>query len=63
VQIDSRSVGTTKQLIRVAAPGSLARFVSGTNPTGNVRVRVRCTTNAGAFYARADQLRLDLTRP
>jgi hypothetical protein len=44
VQIDSRAVSTTQVLIADLAPtGAAANYVS---PAGEVRVRVRCTTNA-----------------
>ncbi len=56
VTLDSRAVGTTEQRIDVAAGGRLADYVDA---SGNVFARVRCTTTAGSFYARADLLRLD----
>ncbi|CAN5646899.1 hypothetical protein BH23CHL7_BH23CHL7_01520 [soil metagenome] len=63
VQLDSRSVGKTKVLINLSAPGTQANYVSGKNATGELRVRVRCTTNVGTFYARADYMKLSFTRP
>jgi subtilisin len=63
VQLDSRSVGRTKTPINRSAAGTLADFVGGSGTSGEVRVRVRCTTTAGSFFARADQLTISFTRP
>jgi subtilisin family serine protease len=53
--LSSRTVGTTETRIADLAPsGTLADYVS----SGNLRVRVRCTTTAGSFYASANQLQI-----
>ena len=62
VSVDSRSVGTTEAKVEKAAGGSLADFVSAsTADTGEVRVRVRCTSTVSTFKVRADQLTLTYT--
>jgi subtilisin family serine protease len=58
VQLDARSVGTVEIGIDVAVGGSRADYVSGTSGTGEVRVRIRCTTTKGTFHASGDQLQL-----
>jgi len=63
VQLDARTVGTTKVLISAGLPGALSSYVGGSAATGELRVRVRCTTGVGTFYARADYMRLSFTRP
>jgi subtilisin len=63
VTLDSRSVGTSEVLVERAAQATLASYVGGTGDKGDVRVRVRCSTTAGTFRARADQLRLTFTAP
>jgi subtilisin len=63
VDLDARTVGKTKVMVSAPLPGPLDRFVSGSGATGELRIRVRCTTNAGSFYARADYLRLGFTSP
>jgi subtilisin family serine protease len=61
VTLDSRSVGLTETRIADRTPtGTLANYVSS---TGDLRVRVRCTTTAGTFYASANQLRIAYDRP
>jgi subtilisin len=63
IQLDARSVGRTKVLISAALPGTLSAYVGGTGASGELRIRVRCTTNVDAFYARADYMRLAFSRP
>jgi uncharacterized repeat protein (TIGR01451 family) len=61
VQLDSRSVGTTEvQVSSLTPPGSLADFVSGTTGTGDVRLRVSCSTTAGTFSLSGDLMRLNV---
>jgi hypothetical protein len=58
VQLDARSVGTTEvQVAEVMPAGALADFVSGATGTGEVRVRISCSTTA-AFAASADLLKI-----
>jgi hypothetical protein len=64
VQIDSRTVGTSEVGIGDLTPaGTLANYVSGTSGEGEVRVRVRCTTTNGTFYASADVLKVVFSKP
>jgi hypothetical protein len=56
-------VGKPKALLDLGTGGSLAAYVGGSGSSGEVRVRVRCTTTAGRFYARADYARLSFTAP
>jgi hypothetical protein len=59
VQLDSRSLGTTEtQVAGIGPPGPPADFVSGTSGTGDVRVRVSCSTPSTAFNLSTDLLRL-----
>ena len=58
VQLDARSIGTTEvQVADLTPSGSLADFVSGATGTGEVRVRISCSTSA-AFTASGDLLRI-----
>jgi subtilisin len=63
VQLDARSVGTTKVLVDKAASGTLADYVSGSSGDGEVRIRVRCTLSSYSFYASGDTLRIAYGRP
>ncbi len=64
VQLDSRTVGTTEVLISDLTPtGNLANFISGTGATGEVRIRVRCTTRSGTFVAGGELFQLAYTQP
>jgi subtilisin family serine protease len=63
VQLDARTVGTTKVRINSTLPGQLAQYVNGSGATGEARVRVRCTTSVGSFYARGDYMSLSYSRP
>lgn len=57
VQLDSRAVGTTEVTITaLAATGALADYVSGVTGNGEVRVRIRCRTTGGTFFASGDLL-------
>ena len=59
VQLDSRSVGTTEiEAAGLTPGGSLADFVSGAAGTGDVRIRVSCSTPATAFNLSGDLLKL-----
>lgn len=61
VQLDSRSIGTTEVLVsNLTPPGALADFVSGTSGTGDVRVRISCSTAAGSFSLSGDLLKLNV---
>ena len=56
VQLDSRSVGSTVVEIADLAPsGAGSDYVSG---TGELRVRVRCSTFLQSFYASGDLLKI-----
>jgi hypothetical protein len=58
VQLDARSVGTTEvQVADLTPPGSLADFVSGATGTGEVRIRISCST-AAVFAASGDLLKI-----
>lgn len=61
VNLDTRTVGTTEQLIVAALPGSPADYVRGTGPSGEVRLRIGCATADGIFYTGADLLRLEIS--
>ena len=63
VTLDSRTVGSTEVRIDKTVASAWADYVSGTAGTGNVNVRVRCTTSAGSNIARADLLRIGYTAP
>jgi subtilisin len=63
VQLDARSVGTTEVRVAKTPAGALADYVSGSSGDGSVRARLRCTTTSGRFYASADQLRIDYSKP
>jgi hypothetical protein len=57
-QLDSRAVGTTSVSISGLTPsGSPGDYVSGSGSTGELRVRVQCTSGS-PFYTAADQLGL-----
>jgi hypothetical protein len=59
VQLDSRSVGTTEVEVSGLSPsGTLADFVSNTSGTGDVRIRVSCTSTANAFTLSGDLMKL-----
>jgi hypothetical protein len=59
VQLDSRSVGTTEVEVAGLSPaGSLADFVSGASGSGDVRIRVSCSTASSAFNLSGDLLKL-----
>jgi subtilisin family serine protease len=60
VQLDARSVGNTEALVDRSATGTLADYVS---TTGEIRVRVRCTSTSTSFYSSGDQMRVIWTRP
>ena len=60
-QFDSRTVTTADVTIRdVDAPGPSAGFIS---PTGEVRVRVRCTGPNTSFFSSGDFMRIAYQRP
>jgi subtilisin family serine protease len=64
VQLSSRSVGTTEVTLSNLGPGgNQANYVSGSSGDGEVRVRVRCRTSNGSFFASADLLQLSYVRP
>ena len=57
VQLGSRAVGTTEVTITdLAATGALADYVSGVTGNGEARVRIRCRTTGGTFFASGDLL-------
>ena len=59
VDLDTRSVGTTEILISGLSPGGpLADFVSNASGTGDVRVRIRCTSAGSTFDLSGDLLKL-----
>jgi hypothetical protein len=59
VQLDARSVGTTEVEVAGLSPsGSLADFVSGASGSGDVRIRVNCSTTSTAFNLSGDLLKL-----
>jgi hypothetical protein len=59
VQLDSTSVGTTEVEVSGLTPsGTLADFVSGTSGTGEVRIRVSCSTASSAFTLSGDLMKL-----
>jgi hypothetical protein len=61
VQLDSRSVGTTEIEIAGLSPsGTPADFVSNTSGTGDVRIRVSCSTASGAFNLSGDLMKLSV---
>ena len=57
-QIDSRTLGTTETLIERTLTGALGDYVSGSTGSGEVRLRLRCTSSLSSFYLAADQLAL-----
>jgi len=60
-QFDSRAVTTTDVTIANAdPPGASAGFIS---PTGEVRVRVRCTGPTANFFSSGDLMRIAYQRP
>jgi hypothetical protein len=59
-QLSSRAVGTTDIVLAdLVPPGPAGDYVS---PTGETRVRVRCTTTAN-FFASGDQMKITYARP
>jgi hypothetical protein len=58
VIFDTRSVGATETAVEVVPAGSLSDYVSGTGTTGELQVRLRCTTSAGTFVSSADLLNI-----
>jgi hypothetical protein len=59
VQLDSSSVGTTEvEVAGLTPPGTLADFVSGTTGTGDVRIRVSCSTTTSYFTLSGDLMKL-----
>jgi hypothetical protein len=61
VTLDSRSVGTGEVgLSGLAPPAAASQYVSGTSPTGEVRVAVTCRASS-RFTANADRLLIDYT--
>jgi hypothetical protein len=58
VDLDIRSVGTSDLLIADKTPsGTASAYVSG----GQLKVRVRCSTTAGSFYASGNLLKIAYT--
>lgn len=57
-QLDSRSLGTTEALLEKSLTGALGDYVSGSSGTGEVRLRLRCTSTLSSFHLSADQLAL-----
>ncbi|HEX2025908.1 MAG TPA: S8 family serine peptidase [Actinomycetota bacterium] len=62
VQLDSRGVSTTEQLVEQSPTGSLTNYVGGTTGDGELRIRVRSTRD-GSFFLSGDLLRIAFTRP
>ncbi|MCI0636065.1 MAG: putative Ig domain-containing protein, partial [Actinobacteria bacterium] len=63
-QLSSGTVGTTEvALVDLVPGGSAANYVSGSSGDGEVRVRVRCRTSSGSFFASGDLLQIDYVRP
>ena len=61
IAVDQRSVGTTQVLVSsVPVGGTLSAYVSS---TGDLRVRVRCSTTAGTFTTSGNLLRIAYSRP
>ncbi len=59
VQLDSRSIGDAEVEVADLSPtGTLAAYVSGTSGTGEVRVKVSCSTSEVRFDLSADLLKL-----
>ena len=64
VPLDSRAVGTTEIAIANLTPaGTLSEYVSGTTGNGDLRVQVRCTRNAGNFFASGDLVEIVYETP
>jgi hypothetical protein len=64
IDLDTRTVGTTEVAVLNLAPtGTLANYVSGSSGNGEVRVRVRCQTSSGTFFASGDLLQITYQRP
>lgn len=60
--LDSRTVGSSEVRIRNAVPpGTAADYVSGNGGTGEVWIRVRTSTAAGAFVQSANLLQIGYT--
>jgi subtilisin family serine protease len=61
VTLDSRSVGSTDVRIANLAPGgTLANYVSA---SGELRVRIQCSTRSGTFVTSGNQLQIVYDRP
>jgi subtilisin len=61
VTLDSRSVGTTQVgLSGLVPPGTSASYVSG---SGEIAVRVACSTTSGSFVSYGNLLRISYDRP
>ena len=59
-QFDSRAVSTADVTIaNLAPPGAAGGYVS---PTGEIRVRVRCTATTNGFSS-GDQMKITYVRP
>jgi len=64
VPLDSRAVGTTEIAIANLTPaGTLSEYVSGTTGNGDLMVQVRCTRNAGNFFASGDLVEIVYETP
>jgi hypothetical protein len=62
VTLDSRNVGAETKIADLAPPGAAGNYVSGTAGNGEVRVRLRCQSNAN-FTASGNLLQVDFDRP
>ena len=59
VQVDARTVGSTEVTVDRSVTGALSDLVS---TTGELRVRVQCTSMSTSFVSRGDLLRITYTR-
>jgi hypothetical protein len=59
--LDTRPAGTAQTIADRTVGGTLADFVSGTTGTGEVQVRVTCTSTSASFTTAGDLLRVTTT--
>jgi hypothetical protein len=62
IQLDSRSVGSSEQLVEKMPTGALADYVSGSSGDGVLQVRVYCASSASNFGSKADLMKIAYTK-
>ncbi len=58
VGVDSRDIGPTEVRVSEPLPTTASAYVGGRSGSGDVRIRVRCTTSTDRFVSSADELRI-----